>query len=175
MGSLFSGNLKTGSGFVLALSSYQYLKKTLMERFLRKNLLFFYFYALFSAGTVTADEYYSRDPEVIYNEEYPELNLIVEIPGYKLDSQSVYLHLIGKQERECAQNIDSRVLDVATGYVIYGGLSFRDEFSLYAAKELGGYILLYFDEPALVGGGFQLVYAKRSKNIVGIFSLPDRS
>ncbi|HCU91207.1 MAG TPA: hypothetical protein DGR97_14750 [Gammaproteobacteria bacterium] len=129
---------------------------------------------MFSVVAAPADEYYSRDPEVIYNDEYPELNLIVEIPGYKLDSQFVHAHPIGKQEREYAQNIDSLVLDVATGYVIYGGLSFRDEFSLYAAKELGGYILLYFDEPALVGGGFQLVYAKRSKNIVGIFSLPGR-
>lgn len=148
-----------------------------MERVLRINILFYYFYAMLSVVTVTvtADEYYSRDSQVIYNEEYPELNLIVEIPGYKLDPRSLSTHLIGKSEREYAQNIDSKVLDVATGYVIYGGLSFRGEFSLYAAKELGDYILLYFDEPALVDGGFQLVYARQSKNIVGIVSLPDRS
>ncbi len=124
---------------------------------------------ILSKATTIANELYSRDPNVVYSEEDPDSNLIVEIPGYKLDPHCGSMIAIGPPDREFARRIDPKVLAIASGYVLYGGLSFRGEFSLYAAKELGSYILLYFAEPAVVDGGFELVYSKELKNIVGMF------
>jgi len=35
---------------------------------------------------------------------------------------------------------------------------------------LGNYILLYFNEPKIADGGFEMVYSKKLKKIIGFFS-----
>ena len=141
-----------------------------MNKYLAIKVLLTCIFALLLGTTSFADEYYSRDPKVTYDKKYPDSNFIVEVPGHKLDPQSALAIEIGKAEREYAASIDPGVLHVATGYIKYAELSFGDEFSLDAAKDLGNYILLDFTEPGVMDGGFELVYSKELKNIIDMFS-----
>ena len=131
-----------------------------------------------TAAMGSENEFFSRDPNATYNENYPELNLVIEVPGQKLDPKSALAIPVKDAEYESARQIDPAILDKAKRYVEYKKLNFTDDYKLYAAKDLGGYILLYFQEGNskdgetvfVSDGGFELIYSNELKKIIGTFS-----
>lgn len=117
----------------------------------------------------STDDFFTRDPEATYDENFKNIEVVVEIPGYKLDPESALAILIEKEECEYAQHINPEVLEKAKKYAEYSKISVTKDYHLYAAKDLGNYILLYFDEPKVMDGGFELIYSKKLEKIIGCF------
>ena len=116
------------------------------------------------------DDFFTRDPEATYDERFTDIEVVIEIPGYKLDPQNALAIPIGKEEYEYAQRINSEILEKAKKYTKYNSINITKDYHIYAAKDLGNYILLYFDEPEVMDGGFELIYSKKLNKIIGTFS-----
>ena len=115
-----------------------------------------------------ANDFFAKDPEAVY-EKFGSMDYIIEIPGYKLDPQNALKISIEKKDYEHSQRINSEILKKAKHYIEYTKIS-AVNYHLYAAKDLGNYILLYFNEPEVADSGFEMVYSKRLKKIIGFFS-----
>lgn len=120
-----------------------------------------------SDAPVSSDNYFIKDPEAIYDNRYKDIDLVIEIPGYKLNPQSELY--ADKKDFEYANHIGPDILDKAKKYIEYRKINHSKTYHLSAAKELGEYILLYFAEPEVIDGGFELVWSKKLKRIIGEF------
>lgn len=116
------------------------------------------------------DDFFSRDPEATYADSFINIEVVIEIPGYKLDPQSALAIPIEKEEYEYAQCINPKILEKAKKYVEYSKISATKDYYIYAAKDLDSYILLYFIELEVMDGDFELIYSKKLKKIIGCFS-----
>lgn len=116
----------------------------------------------------SANDFFAKDPDAVY-ENFGSMDYIIEIPGYKLDPISALKISIKKKEYEYAQRINPEILEKAKKYIEYTKTNTTD-YHIYAAKDLGNYILLYFNEPEVADGGFEIVYSKRLEKIIGFFS-----
>lgn len=143
------------------------------------TLFFITFGLIFLPKVYSSDNgNFTRDPNASYDENYPDMNRVLEIPGYKLDPKNALAISIKKEEYEFAKDIDPMISDKARRYVENRKLNFTDDFKLYAAKDLGDYILLYFQEGntkdghtvIISDGGFELIYSKELEDIIGTFS-----
>ena len=123
---------------------------------------------LFVNAICFANDFFAKDPEAVY-EKSGNMELIIEIPGYKLDPQNALKISIEKKEYEYARHIHPNILDKAKKYIQYTRRNTED-YVLYAAKDLGNYILLYFNEPKVADGGFEIIYSKKLEKIIGFFS-----
>ena len=115
-----------------------------------------------------ANDFFAKDPEAVY-EKFGSMDYIIEIPGYKLDPQNALKISIEKKEYEYAKHINPKILEKAKKYIEYTKINTTD-YHIYAAKDLGDYILLYFNEPEVADGGFEMVYSKSLEIIIGFFS-----
>lgn len=77
---------------------------------------------------------------------------------------------IGNKEQELAKNIEQEILEKAKKYIEFTKINTTPSHYLSAAKDLEDYILLYFSEPDIIDGGFEIVYSKKLQKIVGFFS-----
>ncbi|HQO58789.1 MAG TPA: hypothetical protein PLT76_08740 [Candidatus Omnitrophota bacterium] len=138
---------------------------------MKKYLLFIFLtlFAVVSASSAT-DDFFARDPKAIYDESYTNIDVVIEIPGYKLDPQNALKISLEKQDYENAGNMDSVILEKANKYINYSKINTAKDYVLYAVKDLGEYVLLYFHEPKIMDGGFELIYSKELNNIIGSFS-----
>lgn len=125
---------------------------------------------LISNAVSSANNFFKKDPDSIYDESFTNMDVVIEIPGYKLDPQSALAIPIGKKEYEYAKHIDLDILEKAKKYVKYSKMNVATDYYLYAAKDLGKYILLYFNEPKVMDGGFEFIYSKELKRIIGSFT-----
>ena len=116
----------------------------------------------------SANDFFAKDPEAVYKK-FGSMDYVIEIPGYKLDPQNALKISIEKKEYEYAQNINPQILEKAKKYIEYTKIKTTD-YHIYAAKDLGNYILLYFNEPEVADGGFEMVYSKSLEKIIGFFS-----
>ncbi len=115
-----------------------------------------------------ANDFFVKDPEAVY-ERFGTVDYVIEIPGYKLDPQNALKISIEKKEYEYAQRINPKIIEKAKKYIEHTKINTTD-YQIYAAKDLGDYILLYFNEPEVADGGFEMVYSKRLEKIIGFFS-----
>lgn len=141
-----------------------------MKPVLTLSLAFFIALCMVTDLVCLPDEYFTRDPAAVYDKTYESIDLIIEIPGYKLDAKSALSIPLEKEDYEYAQGIHQDILMKARQYVAYRNISEDGQYAIYAANDLGEYILLYFDEQEIRDGGFQLVYSKKLKRIIGSFS-----
>ncbi len=118
----------------------------------------------------STDDFFIRDPEATYDKSFTNIEAVIEVPGYKLDPQNALAIQIGKEEYEYAQRINTEILEKAKKYIEYTGINITKDYHIYAAKDLGNYILLFFDEPEVKDGGFELIYSKKLGKIIGSFS-----
>ncbi len=137
-----------------------------------KKYLLFIFLTLFAVVSVSgaADDFFARDPKAIYDEAYANIDVVIEIPGYKLDPQNALKISLEKEDYEKAGNMDLVILEKAKKYINYSKINTAKDYVLYAAKDLGEYVLLYFNEPEIMDGGFELIYSKELNKIIGSFS-----
>jgi len=117
------------------------------------------------AGCHGAREYViSKDPVCVY-----ETNsfLVVEIPGQKLDIKSCLKTKFGSPEDfACAMKLPEDVLNEAEKYI---QSRTKREARIYAAREIGDFILIFVDEKNVADGGFEFVYSKTTKKVIGEF------
>ncbi len=114
--------------------------------------------------------YFQRDPDAVYDDRTPALDLVVRIPGQALDPESALKLEIGEKEFAAAQTLDPDIVNKVIRYNVHHHFSASESVVLYAVKEAGGYLLLYFREPDVMDGGFELVYSKKLEKIIGRFS-----
>ncbi len=118
--------------------------------------------------------YFQRDPKAVYDDRYPGLDLIVRIPGQALDPESALKLELGEKEFAAARTLDTDIVNKVIRYNVHHHFSASENVTLYAVKESGDYLLLYFREPDVMDGGFELVYSKKLKKIIGRFSAGHR-
>ncbi len=119
----------------------------------------------------SSDDFFAVDSDAVYDKDYPTLNLVIEIPGYKLDPMSALALGVEKEDRDRAKDFDPEILEKVKKYIgDEGGSKEESEYYLFAVKDLGDYILLYFSQPEIADGGFEFVYSKKLKKIIGQFS-----
>lgn len=128
------------------------------------TLLFFPF------AMSSTNDFFTKDPDAIYDKSFTNMDVVIEIPGYKLDPQRALAIPLGTEEYEYAKRIDPDILEKAKKYVKFLKMNVASDYLLYAAKDLGKYILLYFNEPKVMDSGFELIYSKKLKRIIGSFS-----
>ncbi|HKJ33979.1 MAG TPA: hypothetical protein VKA34_19260 [Balneolales bacterium] len=87
-----------------------------------------------------ANDFFVKDPEAVY-EKFGGIDYVIEIPGYKLDPQSALRISIEEKEYELAQRINPRILEKAKKYIEHTKTN-TTNYHIYAAKDLGNYILL---------------------------------
>ncbi len=114
--------------------------------------------------------YFQRDPEAVYDDQYPGLDLVVRIPGQALDPESALKLEIGEKEFAAARTLDTDIVNKVIQYNVHRQFSASENVTLYAVKESGHYLLLYFREPDVMDGGFELVYSKKLRKIIGRFT-----
>jgi len=121
-----------------------------------------------SNAFASSDDFFIRDPEAIYD---GDSDLVVEIPGHKLIPE-----VMPPQQKEYydyAKSISPEIMEKAKEYVAYRKINFFSDiaraYNIYAAKELGNYILLYFTLPEITDGFFELIYSKKLNKIIGTF------
>lgn len=116
----------------------------------------------------SSDDFFSRDPEATYDKNYQNLDLIIEVPGYKLTPE--VMPPITKENSEYAKSMSPEIMEKAKKYVEYRKISHAANYNLYAAKDIGNYVLLYFTEPEVIDGFFELIYSRKLGKIIGSFS-----
>ncbi len=112
------------------------------------------------------EEVFIKDPNAKYRKEKNWEDIVIGIPGQKLDIQSAIKIEIGQEEFKFAQRIDRSIIEKAKIFIKKYS---SEEVELYAAKNLKGYILLYFFEGNVRDGGFEIIYSKELKRIIGRF------
>ncbi|MBU1122157.1 MAG: hypothetical protein KKF54_05650 [Candidatus Omnitrophica bacterium] len=117
----------------------------------------------------SSNDFYAIDPNATYDKSFTNIEVVIEIPGYKLDPPHALSISIGEKEYKYAQNINPEILEKANQYIKNKKLNSAKDYSLYAAKDLGDYVLLYFREPNIMDGGFELIYSKGLNSIIGTF------
>ena len=118
---------------------------------------------------IFANDFFAIDPDATYDESFSNIEVVIEIPGAKLDPKNALSISIGEDEYRYAQNLNPEILKKAKKYIKHKKLSPTKDFHLYAAKELNDYVLLYFRQPQIVDGGFELIYSKKLNSIIGTF------
>ena len=118
------------------------------------------------AGCYGAREYaISKETGCVYE---PNSFAVVEIPGQKPDIKSCLGAKFGNSEDVvCAKKLPEDVLNEARKFI---QSRTKREARIYAAREIGDFILIFVDEINVADGGFEFVYSKKSKKIVGAFS-----
>jgi hypothetical protein len=113
--------------------------------------------------------FFERDPKAVYDDRTPGLDLVVRIPGQALDPESALRIEIGEKEFAAARALNPDIVNKVIRYNVHRRFSASENVTLYAVKESGDYLLLYFREPDVMDGGFELVYSKRLGKIIGRF------
>jgi hypothetical protein len=133
------------------------------------------FFSIFMMLVVTnaissSDDFFTRDPEATYDKNYDNFDLVVEIPGHKLNPEIMPPQ---QKDDDYASHINPEILEKAEKYIEYRKINYRSDtarsYKIYAAKEFGNYILLYFTLPKITDGFFELIYSKKLKKIIGTF------
>ncbi|MBN2200479.1 hypothetical protein JW777_00830 [bacterium] len=118
--------------------------------------------------------YFQRDPKAVYDDRTPGLDLVVRIPGQALDPASALQLEIGEKEFAAARTLDTDIVNKVIRYNVHRRFSASENVTLYAVKESGDYLLLFFREPDVMDGGFELVYSKKLGKIIGRFTAGHR-
>ncbi len=127
------------------------------------------FTMLFTANAMGApNDFFSKDSGATYNEEFHGVEVVTKIPNYKLTFQTVK---IAKEDYIYAKRVTAEIIEKVKKYVDYRKVNQGANYNLYAAKELGEYLLLYFTEPGVMDGGFGLIYSNKLKKIIGCFAI----
>lgn len=118
------------------------------------------------AGCSSVREYViTKSPDCIYA---PNSFVIVEIPNQKLDIKTCLSANFGNPDDvEFAKSLPDEVLNEASKYI-----ESKTEFKsrIRAAREVGDFILIFVTEIDVADGGFEFVYSKKSKKVVGDFT-----
>lgn len=144
------------------------MKKTSVNKYTIYILLSISTVGVLTHAGCSANDFFAKDPQAVY-EKFGGIDYVIEIPGYKLDPQSALRISIEGKEYELAQRINPRILEKAKKYIEHTKTN-TTNYHIYAAKDLGNYILLYFNEPEIADGGFEMVYSKTLEKIIGFFS-----
>lgn len=97
----------------------------------------------------------------------PDSFVVVEIPGQKLDIKSCLSAGFGNQDDiKTAKSLPMEVLEEAEKFI-----KSRTKFKtrIYAAREIGDYILIFVNELGVADGGFEFIYSKKTKKVIGVF------
>jgi hypothetical protein len=120
---------------------------------------------LLIAGCIGTREYViSKSPDCVY-----ETNsfLVVEIPSQKLDIKSCLKEKFGTPEDFAyARKLPEDVLSEAQKFI---QSKTKREARIYAAREIGDFILIFVDEKNVADGGFEFIYSKKAKKVIGEF------
>ena len=116
------------------------------------------------AGCGKSEYTFFKSPECVYA---PDSYQVLEIPNQKLDIETCRSEGFGNSDdRSFAETLTPAILDEAHLYIA----SIRTrETHIYAAREIGDFILIFVDEPGVADGGFEFIYSKKSKKVVGRF------
>jgi len=112
---------------------------------MKKYLLFIFLtlFAVVSASSAT-DDFFARDPKAIYDESYTNIDVVIEIPGYKLDPQNALKISLEKQDYENAGNMDSVILEKANKYINYSKINTAERLCALRSKRFGGICFIVF-------------------------------
>ena len=107
---------------------------------------------------------FSRSPKCVYA---PGSYQVLEIPNQKLDIETCLSEGFGNSnDWSFAETLPPSILEEANLYIdsVSG-----HETRIYAAREIGDFILIFVIRPDMPDGGFEFIYSKKSKKVVGTF------
>ncbi|GEM_PF-2984685 len=118
------------------------------------------------AGCCNSREYeIVRSPDCAYE---PNSFVISEIPGQKLDIKScLAAKFCSPDDAKFAKSLSDEVLNESWRYINNRS---KHKTSILAAREIGDFILIFVDETNVADGGFEFVYSKKLKKVVGTFT-----
>lgn len=133
--------------------------------------LLFFIVMMFIAFTseLTAETFYVRDPKAEYDEGNISQDVVTAIPGCRLDPENALKIRLDENDYGNATEIDPEIMIKADKYIKMRKISKKTLYSLYAAKNINEYLLLYFSEEEIMDGGFELIYSKKLDRIIGRF------
>jgi hypothetical protein len=106
----------------------------------------------------------TKSPDCVYA---PDSFVVVEIPNQKLDIKScLSLRFGNENDIKTVKSLPEKVLREADKFI-----KSRTKFKtrIYAAREIGDYILIFVNELGVADGGFEFIYSKKTKKVIGIF------
>ena len=122
--------------------------------------------SLLVAGCSSLKEYaITRSADCVYG---PNSFTVVEIPNQKLDFKSCLAAKFGNADDIAfAKTLPDEVVNESRKYI---DSRTKAESRIHAARQVGDFILIFVDEAHVADGGFEFVYSKKAKKVVGAFS-----
>ncbi len=119
---------------------------------------------LLIAGCGKSEYTFSKSPECVYA---PDSYQVLEIPNQKLDVETCLTAGFGNSDdMSFAKTLAPSILNEAHLYI--DSVSECDPH-IIAAREIGDFILIFVDERGMADGGFEFIYSKKSRKVVGHF------